>query len=137
MFGIFRHDPVMNFIRKSVLAMLAAAAVAGSRASSPMVIDLWPGTPPGNKASVGPEHDTTKADDRNVAGKAVIRLTDVGRPTLTIFRPRGRNTGAAVIVCPGGAYRILAMDLEGAEICRWLNSIGVTAGLLKYRVPKQ
>jgi acetyl esterase/lipase len=48
---------------------------------------------------------------------------------------RRRNTGAAVIVCPGGGYHILAMDLEGTEVAEWLNSIGVTAVLLKYRVP--
>jgi acetyl esterase/lipase len=103
-----------------------------------MVIHLWPGKPPDAKGNPAPERDTTKAEDRKVAGKPVIRLTDVSNPTLTIFRPpASRNTGAAVLVCPGGAYRILAMDLEGTEVCRWLNSIGVTAGLLKYRVPKQ
>jgi acetyl esterase/lipase len=57
-------------------------------------------------------------------------------PTLTVYRPPAeKDTGTAVLVCPGGAYRILAMDLEGTEVCAWLNSIGVTAALLKYRVP--
>ena len=127
----------MKLMIKSLSALVVAQIVLASYAS-PMVIHLWPGTPPGNKGSIGPEHDMTKAADRNVAGKPVIRLTDVANPTVTIFQPRGsRNTGTAVLVCPGGAYRILAMDLEGTEICRWLNSIGITAGLLKYRVPKQ
>lgn len=128
----------MKLMSKILFVLLAAQLVLASHASSPLEIRLWPGTPPGSKGSIGPEHDTTKTDDRMVAGKSVIRLTDVANPTLTIFRPPGRrNTGTAVLVCPGGAYRILAMDLEGTEVCRWLNSIGVTAGLLKYRVPKQ
>jgi len=78
----------------------------------------------------------TKASDGKVAGTNVIRLGNVSVPTLTLYRPpAGRDTGTAVLVCPGGAYRILAMDLEGTEVCAWLNSLGVTAALLKYRVP--
>jgi acetyl esterase/lipase len=66
----------------------------------------------------------------------VIRLGNVSRPTITVFSaPADVATGAAVMVCPGGGYNILAMDLEGTEVCEWLNSIGVTAVLLKYRVP--
>jgi len=70
--------------------------------------------------------------------KTVIRLGNVSKPTITIHRPpAGKDTGAAVLVCPGGAYSILALDLEGTEVCDWLNSIGVTGVLLKYRVPKR
>ena len=66
----------------------------------------------------------------------MIRLGNVTRPTLTFYRPSpDRDTGAAVMVCPGGGYHILAMDLEGTEVCEWLSSVGVTAALLKYRVP--
>jgi acetyl esterase/lipase len=110
-----------------------------SRAVEPFkVLDLWPAVPPGEKGRLGPEHDTTKPEDRPVAGRGVIRLSDVSRPTLTIYRPpKEKNTGTSVLVCPGGGYRILAIDLEGTEVCEWLNSIGVTAGLLKYRVPKR
>lgn len=73
-----------------------------------------------------------------IAGKRVIRLGNVNKPTLTVYpAPKERDTGAAVLVCPGGGYNILAMDLEGTEICDWLNSIGVTGALLKYRVPKR
>jgi len=72
-----------------------------------------------------------------IAGKPVIRLGNVSKPTLTIFHaPKEHDTGAAVLVCPGGGYHILAMDLEGTEICDWLNSLGITGALLKYRVPK-
>ncbi len=67
----------------------------------------------------------------------MVRLANVSDPTLTFYpAAAGENTGAAVIVFPGGGYRILAWDLEGSEICEWLNSIGVNAALLKYRVPE-
>ena len=66
----------------------------------------------------------------------MIRLTNVSDPTITIYSPaKENNSGAAVIVCPGGGYSILAVDIEGTEICDYLNSIGITAVLLKYRVP--
>jgi len=91
---------------------------------------------PGEKGDIGEEHDTTKPTEGLVASKRVIRLGNVSNPTIAIYRPPAdKDTGAAVIVCPGGAYRILAMDLEGTEVCEWLNSIGVTGVLLKYRVP--
>ncbi|HEY1315401.1 MAG TPA: alpha/beta hydrolase, partial [Steroidobacteraceae bacterium] len=60
---------------------------------------------------------------------------DVSRPTMTVYAANGRNTGAAVVVFPGGGYRSLAMDGEGTEICDWLTSRGITCVLLKYRVP--
>lgn len=62
-------------------------------------------------------------------------VANVSHPTITIYRPKGNNTGAAVVVFPGGGYRKLAIDLEGSEICEWLSSIGITGILLKYRVP--
>lgn len=97
---------------------------------------IWPETAPGEKGNIGEEKDNTKPTDNIVGGKKVIRLGNVARPTITVYSPpKNKNNGAAVIVCPGGGYSILAMDLEGTEICEWLNSIGVTAILLKYRVP--
>lgn len=70
-----------------------------------------------------------------MAGKPVIRLGNVVTPTLTVYEPKGYNSGAAVLVFPGGGYKILAIDLEGTEVCHWLNSIGITCVLVKYRVP--
>jgi acetyl esterase/lipase len=97
---------------------------------------IWPHGAPGETAPIGPEHDTTTATGALVAGKPVIRLTNVSNPTIAVYRPsKEKNTGAAVLVFPGGGYSILAMDLEGTEVCEWLNSIGVTGVLLKYRVP--
>lgn len=102
------------------------------------VIKLWPSTAPGDKGGLGEEKDTTKPTDGNVAGKPLIRLGNVSEPTIAVYRPAPeKNTGAAVLVCPGGAYYILAMDLEGTEVCEWLTSQGVTAILLKYRVPRR
>jgi acetyl esterase/lipase len=101
-------------------------------------IPLWPDRVPGETNAVPTEHDTTKPSDALIAGKPVIRLGNVSQPSITIYRsPADKNTGTAVIVCPGGGYSILAWDLEGTEVCEWLNSIGVTGVLLKYRVPKQ
>ena len=104
--------------------------------AQPPAIRLWPGSAPGDAGNLGTEHDTTTAKDNLIAGRTVIRLGDVTVPTLTLYRPSAeKDTGAAVVVCPGGGYNILAMDLEGTEVCEWLNSIGVTGVLLKYRVP--
>jgi acetyl esterase/lipase len=86
-------------------------------------IPIWPGAAPGTQSVPGPETEKQGA------------VTNVTRPTLTVYAPIARNTGAAVVVIPGGGFQILAMDLEGTEICDWLTSKGVTCVLLKYRVP--
>lgn len=99
-------------------------------------IRLWPNGAPGEIANGLPEKDNTKPTDARPGDRSVIRLTNVSDPTITIYSPaKESNSGAAVIVCPGGGYSILAMDIEGTEICDYLNSIGITAVLLKYRVP--
>jgi acetyl esterase/lipase len=98
-------------------------------------IPVWPGPPPGGSRTGGEETVTTTGSDELVGGKPWDYVSNVSQPTLTVYSPRARNTGAAVVVFPGGGYSILAIDLEGSEICDWLNSIGVTAVLLKYRVP--
>lgn len=99
---------------------------------------LWPGPPPGAKnVPVGEqERDTTKPTDNSIAGRPLQRLGFVSTPTLTLYpAPSGKNTGATVVVFPGGGYSILAYDLEGTEVCEWLNGIGVNCALVKYRVP--
>ena len=112
------------------------AARADAAAGVDQMVALWPGAAPGETGEIGPERDTTAEDGDLVAGQRVIRLGDVSEPSLSIFRPPPEiDTGAAVLVCPGGGYYILAYDLEGTEVCSWLNSIGITGILLKYRVP--
>ena len=97
-------------------------------------IPLWPGTPPDMKAMPGPEYAISRKEHL-IAGKPWLAVANVSQPTLTVYAPQGKNTGSAVVVFPGGGFEVLAMDLEGTEICDWLTSRGVTCVLLKYRVP--
>ena len=122
---------------RSVAALLlACVAIAAASAAEPITWNLWPGQPPDDQAQLGPEFDRTGADGRLVAGRRVIRLTNVSVPTVAIFKPKPEvDTGAAVVIAPGGGHTILAYDLEGTEIAAWLNSIGLTGIVLKYRVP--
>lgn len=119
------------------LFLLFSFLVSHLYAADPAPIPLWPGTPPDETKPHPPEADEFKSPpDPLIAGKPIIRLGNVSTPTITVYRPDpAKDTGAAVVVCPGGGYYILAMDLEGTEVCEWLNSLGVTAVLLKYRVP--
>ncbi|MFY9923494.1 MAG: alpha/beta hydrolase [Opitutaceae bacterium] len=119
-------------IVRCALALLGSVCLG----AEPTPMKLWPGIAPGDKGGLGQEIDTTTAKDNLIAGRPVIRLGNVSDPTIAVYPPtRGKDTGAAVVVFPGGGFRILAMDLEGTEVCAWLNSIGVTGVLLKYRVP--
>jgi acetyl esterase/lipase len=128
----------MNSLFRVICLTAFACGGVVLAADKPEPISLWPGKPPGEKTELPDEKDTTKPGDGMVAGKSVVRLGNVSNPTISIYRPpKETDTGAAVVVCPGGAYQILAMDLEGTEVCEWLNSIGVTGVLLKYRVPKR
>ena len=107
-----------------------------NRVDKPLL--LWPKGAPDQKQDIGEEKNISKPGEGMTGGKAVIRLTNVSNPTITVYHPeKDKDNGAAIIVCPGGGYGILAYDLEGTEICEWLNSIGVTAVLLKYRVPRR
>ncbi len=93
-------------------------------------VPIWPvGTIPDARPVSGPESAT------QAPGKSYISVTNVSQPTMTVYSPQAKNTGAAIVVFPGGGYQILAIDLEGTEICDWLTSKGITAVLLKYRVP--
>ena len=117
--------------------LLFLLPVSLALAAEPAAIPLWPGPPPGETKALPPEADEFKGGtDPLIAGRPIIRLGNVSTPTITIYRPDpAKDTGASVIVCPGGGYYILALDLEGTEVCAWLNSLGVTGVLLKYRVP--
>ena len=129
---------------RTLLPFLAAAAISTSLfAQKPAwepapglaTLALWPRGAPGGQTNPGTEIDTSTAQDNLVAGKPIIRLGNVSMPTLTLYPAKGNNTGAAVVVFPGGGYRILAIDLEGSEVCDWLNSAGINCVLVKYRVP--
>jgi len=97
-------------------------------------VPIWPGAAPDAQAVPGPE--VLKSDaEFLIAGKPVSWVTNVTRPTMTVYSPEGKNTGVAVVVFPGGGFEDLAIDLEGTEVCDWLTSKGITCVLLKYRVP--
>lgn len=94
--------------------------------SPPLTLDVWPGLAPGESAlQLG----------RSRTEGGVTRMSDVSRPQLLVFRPEGTGPHPAVMVCPGGGYQILATDLEGTEVARWLNTLGFVAAVLHYRVP--
>ena len=97
-------------------------------------VAIWPAQPPGLHAA--PDSESVGTTEQLVAGKPWTYVRNVSRPTLTVYAPSGKNTGAAVVVFPGGGYQVLAIDLEGTEVCDWLTSRGITCVLLKYRVPR-
>lgn len=126
---------------RTLLTMLCGLLVATGAQAQPQVwqpaghtqMPIWPGAAPDAQPVPGPETMTVSAG--LIAGQPATAVTNVTRPTMTVYAPEGRNTGAAVVVLPGGGFQILAIDLEGTEICHWLTANGITCVLLKYRVP--
>ena len=113
---------------------LSAQQSAWQPSAGHMQVPIWPGAAPDARPLAGPEALTTESNSL-VAGRPWVYVSNVSRPTMTVYSPKGKNTGAAVVVFPGGGYEILAIDLEGTEVCDWLTSRGITCVLLKYRVP--
>jgi acetyl esterase/lipase len=119
-----------------LLPCLALLAACDAYAAEPTILDLWPGKPPGETKELPPETDIWKDSDKLVGDRRIQKITNVSKPTLAVYRPeKATDTGAAVIVCPGGGHRILAYDHEGTEVAEWLAKNGVTGIVLKYRVP--
>jgi acetyl esterase/lipase len=116
-------------------ALLNAQTKAWQPSSDHTQIPIWSGTPPDALPVPGPENASTSTG--LTGGRTVKMITNVSQPTMTVYSPQGTNTGVAMLVFPGGGYKALAIDLEGTEICDWLNSQGITAILLKYRVPSR
>lgn len=122
--------------RSLIFLVLGTFSVAFAQSTAPtsqeagFVVPLWPvGKMPGRGAD-GPETKTFKHNH-------TLSITNVSEPTLTVFKASGSARPVpSIIICPGGAYKALSYDLEGTEIAAWLNSLGITAVLLKYRVPK-
>lgn len=119
------------FHRLSAFALVLAFPLSLG-AAEPTVVKLWPGKAPGETKDVGPE----KYLEAKAGQLEVKRLTNVSEPTIAVYKPAKPN-GTAMIVSPGGGYGILAIEHEGSQTCEWLNTLGVTAILLKYRVPKR
>ncbi|MEO2000402.1 MAG: alpha/beta hydrolase [Pirellulales bacterium] len=110
------------------ICFIIVLGMSSDLVADPLVLDLWPNGVPlsGPKAEPSEEVRTNK--------NGILRITNVTRPQLTVYRPDDPN-GAAVLVCPGGGYKILAYEHEGTDVCEFLTEHGVTAVLLKYRVP--
>jgi acetyl esterase/lipase len=124
----------MNRLLFSVGWAVVLSCASATAAEKPTIIDVWPAKAPGDTADIGPEKVTA-----GKPGQSPIQsITNVSHPTLTIYRPaKDKDTGAAVIVAPGGGYTNLAWAKEGEDAAEWLNSIGVTGVVLKYRVPRR
>lgn len=126
-FIIFITGCLFAFFSENILADMWQPSTGHAQ------IPIWPATIP-DAQLIKPE--TMKLmTDHLVAGKPWVKVSNVSQPTITVYSPKQKNTGTAVVVFPGGGYEILAMDLEGTEVCDWLTSKGMTCVLLKYRVP--
>src|SRR3569833_2672073 len=126
----------------ATLAATTLSAIAQKPAWQPApghtTLPLWPNGAPGAAANAPAEADMTRPTDNLIAGRPLVRLGNVSVPTMTYYAPKSASgsPAPAVVVFPGGGYHILAIDLEGTEVCDWLNKIGVACLLVKYRVPE-
>jgi acetyl esterase/lipase len=103
-------------------------------AAEPLTLNLWPGKAPGDPESLAPE----KVEPADVAKKTVMKISNVSVPQLAVYLPaKEKASGGFVLVAPGGGYSILAYEHEGTDVAKWLNDLGIAAGVLKYRVPKR
>jgi acetyl esterase/lipase len=112
------------------LAIGLGSSAKGDEPPRPKTLDLWPAAAPGETGRIGEEKSETK--------DGITRVSNVSKPTLTVYRPvPEKDTGASIVICPGGGYSILAISHEGEDVARWLNTIGVTGIVLKYRIPRR
>jgi acetyl esterase/lipase len=119
-------------------AFLLSLLLGGSALAQQHTLLLWPDGNPEPSKVVGPEIDPTTDANRIVSGKLTIRVTNVSKPSLAVYAPdQAKNNGTAALVFPGGSYIRLAYNIEGTEVCDWLNSLGMTCVLVNYRVPEE
>ncbi|MGY8770092.1 MAG: alpha/beta hydrolase [Pirellulales bacterium] len=127
---------MLHFLRCLVATMLCFTCTIPTLAEPQLAKNefaIWPGSAPGETGDIGPEIAQKRAGEN----PSTLRITNVSRPTLTAFIPEKNPGKTAVVICPGGAYNILAFDKEGTEVAQWLNELGVAAFVLKYRVPRR
>jgi acetyl esterase/lipase len=117
----------------SLLTSLCLLSLQSADGDDAPVLKIWPAAVPGETKDIGEETAVASGTPT-----PITRVSNVSQPTIALYRPPAdKANGCAVVICPGGGYSILAYDLEGTEVAQWLNSIGVTAVLLKYRVPRR
>ena len=131
----------MNRLHAISLVFSLGLAWSIAAAEKPIVVELWPGKPPDETGKIGAEYVrmSPKLDRKQVEVTEPTRMiTNVTKPTITIYRPaKDKDTGTAMLICPGGGYWNLYWELEGEEVAAWLNSLGMTGIILKYRVPRR
>ena len=131
----------MRFAPALLIIAWMGMACGVARADNPQVVEIWPGKVPDENGDIGAEYVrmSPMSERKQVEVTEPTRLvTNVTQPTLTIYRPaREKETGTAMLICPGGGYWNLYWQLEGEEVAAWANSIGVTGIILKYRVPRR
>ncbi len=133
----------VGIVMKPLIFFLCCVFMPGTRSAQQTAwqpspghtqVPIWPGDAPDAQPVAGPEAAKTTGKEFLVAGRPAVGVRNVSQPTMTVYSPQGKNTGAAVVVFPGGGYQELAIDLEGTEVCDWLMPKGITCVLLKYRV---
>src|SRR3989449_3747096 len=130
-------QPIASAAALFVFLVVASSATA----VEPLVVEIWPGKVPHESGNIGAERFrmSPALDRKQVEVTEPTRMiTGVTKPTLTIYwPPKAKDTGTAILICPGGGYWNLYWQLEGQEVAAWLNSIGITGIILKYRVPRR
>lgn len=135
-----RGAPALNSTRFLLIAgawaLAAGMACAKPWQPAPGIVQmpLWPEGAAIARPDVTGDETATYSPGKD-GGRGITAVENVTRPTLSIYPARGRNTGATIVVFPGGGYKILAIDLEGTEVCDWATAKGITCAVLKYRVP--
>jgi acetyl esterase/lipase len=127
--------PAALVLAASLTGTCLAQAPAWPPSPDHQTLNLWPAAVPDPVPTKGAEANTADPVKNVIAGKPIMIWANVSAPTITFYAPKGKNTGAAIVVFPGGGYNILAIDLEGTEVCDWLTAEGISCILLKYRVP--
>jgi acetyl esterase/lipase len=130
----------MRSLAPFTVALFSLVLICPATTADPLIVDVWPGRAPDETGDIGPEKvlmsPASGRTDIEVA-EPTRMITNVSKPTLTIYRPpKDRDTGTAMLICPGGGYWNLYWQLEGEEVATWLNSVGITGIILKYRVPR-
>jgi acetyl esterase/lipase len=137
------NDRVNNMRFALTLSLVTLMCMANSVVGTdhPLIIEIWPGTVPNEAGDIGAEkiRMSPKLDREKVEVTESTRmLTNVTKPTIAMYRPeKDKDTGTAMLICPGGGYWNLYWELEGEEVAAWLNSRGITGIILKYRVPRR
>ena len=138
---LVRGETILQFALRFALLAWVCTAWPVVAADNLLVVELWPGRVPDEAGGIGEEkvRMSPQLDRKQVEVTESTRLiTNVSKPTITIYRPaKDKDTGTAVLICPGGGYWDLYWQLEGEEVAAWLNSLGVTGIILKYRVPRR